>query len=54
MPMILFVVAFVAQGGQRVNEFRRCWFSPILNQFTIADPFTSSIKVSQSVQAGIY
>eukprot|EP00752_Nemacystus_decipiens_P018364 g16475.t1 len=32
------------QGTERAAEFRRCWFSPILNQFTIVDPFTSSIK----------
>lgn len=36
-----------AQGRHTSNEFRRCWFSPILNQFTVTDPFTSSMKASQ-------
>ncbi|CAM9715351.1 unnamed protein product, partial [Ectocarpus sp. 12 AP-2014] len=30
--------------GQRTNEFRRCWFSPILNQFTAINPFASTMK----------
>ncbi|CAM9295911.1 unnamed protein product, partial [Sphacelaria rigidula] len=31
-------------GSNRVNEFRRCWFSPILNQFTEDYPFTRAVK----------
>ncbi|CAN0099467.1 unnamed protein product, partial [Ectocarpus sp. 4 AP-2014] len=33
-----------AKDGQRTNEFRRCWFSPILNQFTAINPFASTMK----------
>ncbi|CAM9930941.1 unnamed protein product, partial [Ectocarpus sp. 13 AM-2016] len=31
-------------NGRRAHEFRRCWFSPILNQFTTTNPFTSTMK----------
>ncbi|CAN0153840.1 unnamed protein product [Scytosiphon promiscuus] len=31
-------------SGHRVNEFRRCWFSPVLNLFTLENPFTSTMK----------
>ncbi|CAM9694406.1 unnamed protein product [Ascophyllum nodosum] len=32
------------ENGERKFEFRRCWFSPILNQFTIKNPFRANIK----------
>ncbi|CAM9224673.1 unnamed protein product, partial [Laminaria digitata] len=31
-------------NGQRQGEFRTCWFSPVLNQFTLKNPFHSGMK----------
>eukprot|EP00752_Nemacystus_decipiens_P018369 g16478.t1 len=31
-------------NGDRSCEFRRCWFSPMLNRFTSVNPFTAGIK----------
>lgn len=36
---------FSFQNGDRSCEFRRCWFSPMLNQFSSVDPFTAGTKV---------
>lgn len=33
------------QNGERKGEFRTCWFSPVLNQFTVKNPFRSGMKV---------
>eukprot|EP00904_Undaria_pinnatifida_P006227 jgi/Undpi1/2734/HiC_scaffold_14.g06112.m1 len=31
-------------NGPRFREFRKCWFSPVLNQFTDVNPFISGMK----------
>lgn len=33
------------QNDDRSCEFRRCWYSPALNQFTLKDPFKAGTKV---------
>ncbi|CAM9694657.1 unnamed protein product [Ascophyllum nodosum] len=35
---------YAPESGARNFEFRRCWFSPILNLFTLVNPFQTGMK----------